>query len=308
MREWYIIDTMVFLALLASFFKSIASIAEKQVLTDEGVEIYSSQLSFVLAFISLPLLFFVKSFDMSNSTLLIIYGTSLCSIVAALTSVWIIKKMEISESAVLFAASPIIIAITAGIFLQERLSPIAIAGILVSCFGIFILEYHNPKSEKHNLAFPVSHAIPGPERKAVLYLILCISLVCFSFGSIADRYVIHNIGIDPILYLIIIQFFILFNFALIDLFLSKRMNRKVINPRLFLRTSFWTNVIFILAHRISHMFALQMMQISILNAIKQSSAVFTTLLGGRIFREKHMIKRAVACLAVVCGVILVIVG
>ncbi len=299
---------MVFLALLASFFKSIANIAEKQVLTDEDVEIYSSQLSFVLAFISLPLLFFVKSFDISTSALLIIFGTSFCSIVAALTSVWIIKKMDLSESAILFAASPIIIAITAGILLQEKLTPMIITGILVSCLGIFILEYHNPKSEKHNLTFPAPHGIPAPEKKMVLYFILLISLICFSLGAIADRFVIYDMGVDPILYLIIIQFFILFNFALIDLFVSKKMKRKVINPKLFLRKSFWTNVIFILAHRVSHMFAVQMMQISILNAIKQSSAVFTTVLGGRIFKEKHMLKRGIACLAVVCGVVLVIVG
>jgi drug/metabolite transporter (DMT)-like permease len=299
---------MVFLALLASFFKSIANIAEKQVLTEEGVEIYSSQLSFVLAFISLPLLFFVKSFDISNSALLVTYGASFCAIVSALTSVWIIKKMDLSESAVLFAASPIIIAIAAGVLLHEKLTPMIITGILVSCLGIFILEYHNPKSEKHNLAFPAPHGIPGPDKKMILYFILFISLICFSLGAIADRFVIYNMGIDPVLYLIVVQFFILFNFALIDLFVSKRLKRKVINPRLFLRKSFWTNVIFILAHRVSHMFAVQMMQISILNAIKQSAAVFTTILGGRIFREKHMLKRSIACLAVVCGVVLVIVG
>ncbi len=299
---------MVFLALLASFFKSIANIAEKQVLTEEGVEIYSSQLSFVLAFISLPLLFFVKSFDISNSALFITYGASFCSIIAALTSVWIIKKMDLSESAVLFAAGPVIIAIAAGVLLHEKITPLAIAGILVSCLGIFILEYHSPKSEKHNLAFPVSDTIPGPEKKAILYSLLFVSLIAFSLGAIADRYVIHNMGIDPILYLIIIQFFILFNFALIDLFLSKKMKRKVIDPKLFLRKSFWANVIFIIGHRVSHIFAVQMMQISILNAIKQSSAVFTTLLGGRIFKEKHMLKRGIACLAVVAGVVLVIVG
>ncbi len=299
---------MVFLALLASFFKSIASIAEKQVLLDEDVEIYSSQLSFVLAFISLPLLFFAKNLDISNAALILTYATSLCSIVAALTSVWIIKKLDLSESAILFAASPIIIAVAAGLLLHERLTPLAIAGIAVSCIGIFILEYHNPKSEKHSLAFPISHKIPGPERKVVLYALLALSLACFSLGAIADRYVIHSLGVDPVLYLIIIQFFILFNFALLDLFLNKKMNRKVINPKLFLRKSFWTNVIFILGHRIAHMFAVQTMQIGTLNAIKQTSTVFTTLLGGRIFKEKHMLRRGVACIAVICGVVLVIIG
>ncbi len=299
---------MTFLAILAAFFKSVANVAEKQVLTKEDVEIYSSQLSFVLAFISLPLLFFVKSFDISNSALLLIYGTSACSIVAALTSVWIIKKMDLSESAVLFAASPILIAIAAGVLLGERLSPIAIAGILISGLGIFILEYHNPKSEKPTIAFHAPDGIPGPEKKGALYAILFISLVCFSLGAVADRYAIHNLGIDPLLYLIVIQFFILFNFALIDLFISKKLKRAVINPKLFLRKSFWANVIFILGHRIAHAFAVRVMQIGTLNAIKQISAVFTTILGGRIFKEQHMMKRTIACMAVVCGVVLVILG
>lgn len=306
--ECGILVHMTFLAILAAFFKSVANVAEKQVLTKEDVEIYSSQLSFVLAFISLPLLFFVKSFDVSNSALLLIYGASACSIIAALTSVWIIKKLDLSESAVLFAASPIIIAVAAGVLLGERLSLVAIAGILVSALGIFILEYHNPKSEKHTIAFHAPHGIPGPEKKTTLYFLLLVSLICFSLGAVADRHAIHNLGIDPILYLIVIQFFILSNFALIDLFISRRMKRAVFNPSMFLRKSFWTNVIFILGHRIAHMFAVQTMQIGLLNAIKQISAVFTTILGGRIFKEEHMLRRTIACMAVVCGVVLVILG
>lgn len=307
---------MPFLAILASLFKAIANIAEKQVLTKEDVEIYSSQLSFVLAFISLPLLFFVKNFDLSSTTLLIIYATSIGSIVAALISVWIIKKLDLSESAVLFAASPIFVAVFAIFFLNETLSNLAIIGIVISCLGIFILEYHSPKKEKHPLGVHgTTSALPelpaelaGPKKKPLLFVLLFVSLICFSASAIADRYVIHSRGMDPLLYLLVIQFCILFNFALIDLFINKKMKRKVINPQLFLRKSFWTNIIFILCHRVAHVFALQFMQISILNAVKQIAAVFTTIFGGSIFKEKHILKRSIACVVVVAGVVLVILG
>ncbi len=307
---------MPFLAILASLFKAIANIAEKQVLTKEDVEIYSSQLSFVLAFISLPLLFFVKSFDLSGAMLLLIYMTSIASIVAALISVWIIKKLDLSESAVLFAASPIFVALFAMFFLRESISDLSMIGIVISCLGIFILEYHNPKSEKHvpgihgtASAMPtLSAELAGPKKKPMLFVLLFVSLVFFSLSSISDRYIIHTRGTDPLLYLLVIQFCILLNYALIDLFISKKMKRKVINPQLFLRKSFWTNIIFILCHRIAHVFALQVMQISILNAIKQIAAVFTTIFGGNIFKEKHILKRTLACMVVVAGVVLVVLG
>jgi drug/metabolite transporter (DMT)-like permease len=259
--------------------------------------VYTSAFSFVIAFVSLPLLFFIDDKSISATNLGIIYISSLISVVASLTAAKCIKQLDISESAPLFALSPLLVTFLSIIFLGESINPLQIIGILISVFGVFVLEYHTHHDE----------LAEEKKNRTGAYIILLISLIFFSFSVVMDRYVIYNRNINPLYALLIIQFFILFNIAVYDALFNKSTNTKLINPKLFLRVSFWTNVVCIIAHRVVHVQAVQLIGASVLNAVKQVSVFFTTIIGGNIFQEKHILQKLVGCACIISGILLVII-
>jgi drug/metabolite transporter (DMT)-like permease len=307
------IMTWLFLALFAALCKSLSVIAEKKVLQTEEAEIYTSQISLWLAIFSLPLLYFVQDFNVSLPILLIIYATSIASLVSALAASHVVQKLDISESSALFALSPIFVSTLAIILLKEILSPFQIIGIVVACIGVVILELHQKTPHTHHpLHFHlpnihISKPVFSMDNKAGLYLLLFICLIFFAFASITDKYLIFHVGVDPILFLLLVQLFILINFLIIDLLFLKRLAKKQFYIHLLKNKSFLVNIVVIIIHRISHTYAVQLIEISILNAVKQVSAVITTIIGGKIFTEKYIIRRAFACVIIVIGIILIII-
>lgn len=200
------------------------------------------------------------------------------------------------------------------IFLNEKLYIIQVIGITLSCVGIFILEghKHSAKQESHLPALTgdishieIRHEVPHTKYK--VYIVLIAALFFFSANAVMDKYVIDTWNIDPILFLVLIQFFILFNFMALDLLTRKVSHDESFDFTLLRRKSFWSHILFVILHRVVHVVAMSVMSISILHTIKQFSAVLTTVLGGKLFTEKHMIRRTLACLSIVVGVVLAIV-
>lgn len=302
----------IFLALSASVLKTFSTLSEKQVLTRAEPGPFTATASFVLAFASLPLLYFVANSNIGSQAL---WMTALCamfSTISGISSAYVLKNLDISESATLFALSPAVITLMSVFFLNEQLATIQFFGIGLSCIGIFILEghRHSAKQDTHLTAHgsnPAHIEIPIKSNKKIfMYIALLLALVCFSSSAVLDRYIVHHLGTDPILFLIIVQFFILLCFLIIDLFISKKGAVDSFDIQVLKRRSFWAHVCFVIAHRVFHMFAVRGMGASLLHAIKQSSVVLTTVLGGKIFTEKHMVRRTIACLCVVFGVLLAI--
>ncbi len=300
--------TWIILALIATLSKAFANLTEKEVLSNEDAEVYVSAFAFMIAFLSLPLLFFVDSTSISSGAWLLIFGASLLSVASALTAAYVIKKLDVSESAGLFALSPLLVSIFAMIFLDESLGLIQIGGISLSIIGVYVLEH----KFSHPLvvgAHEVGAELPAkPKRSPWIYIVLSASLILFSICTVADRYIIHNLDVDPLLFLVVAQFFILFGLFAYDMTVMRRMRRTIIDMKLFARLSFWANIVFIMIHRISHMFAVVLVEISVLNAFKQINAVFTTLLAGKLLSEKHILRRSLGCACIVAGVIAVVAG
>lgn len=320
----------IILALGASLLKTFSTLSEKQVLTKASPAAFTASASFIIAFISLPLLYFVKNSEISNYALFITALCALFSTVSAFTSAYVLKNLDISESATLFALSPIVITFLATIFLHEELAIIQYVGIGISCIGIFILEGHRHSAKQDAHITPLGSnpehitlttqnerygkAIEKMGKKSLLYIALLLALVFFSTTAILDRYVVYHLGVDPLLFLVIVQFFILLYFLIVDVFTRQyRPHNKTTNStvdsfdiEILKRKSFWAHIIFVVIHRVFHMFAVQGMGASLLHAIKQSSVVLTTVLGGKLFTEKHMLRRTIACICVVAGVVLAI--
>ncbi|MCF7865723.1 MAG: DMT family transporter [Candidatus Pacebacteria bacterium] len=235
--------TWITLACIAALFKSLATISEKELLVKENASDYISGISFIIAICSIPLLYFVKDFNITGETFWIVYGLSLISVVDALAIAYVVQKIDISESSTLFATTPIIVALFGSIFIGEFFTQSQIFGIVLSSFGLFILEY--------------KHKVVQSDGKSHLYLILIIGLVFFGLSAVGDRYVIHHRGVDPLLFLLMIQVGICINMFAFDIIKNAFRKptvakKKLIDGALLTQKSFWANVVFIISHRVTH--------------------------------------------------------
>mgnify|MGYP000659136237 CR=1 FL=1 len=269
--------------------------------------------SSLIAFTSLPLLYVVDITSISSIALFLIFISSICSTASAITSAYVLKHLDVSESASLFALSPILITILSIVFLGENLSIIQLIGIGISCIGIFILEGHRhyTKQTSHDsaLAGTLSHIdIPEETRasKTKIYSVLISALIFFSSNAVLDKYIIDEHAVNPIYLLVLIQLCILLNFIILHVYTRKEKTKSSFDLSLVYQKSFWVHIFFVITHRVTHVLALREIGVALLHTIKQFSAVLTTILGGKLFTEKHMIRRTTACLCIVTGVILAI--
>ncbi len=282
----------VFIAILAAGFKSLATITEKKLLGTESMSEYLSGISIFISILSLPLLLLVKNFSFTGIDLLITLGISMISVMSAASITYVIKKVDISESSALLAMTPIFVTVCGFIFLGERVTAMQLGGIALSSLGLFILEKKRAQKQ------PV-------DRK--LYIVLVLSLIFFAISTIGDRYMVHYRNIDPILFLIIVQICISINFVIYDIQHARKNKSKssFIDHKLFREKYFWLNSILIIGHRITHMFGVNLIEAGIFNAAKQINAIFTTVIGGTLFKEKELMRKTFACIIIVTGVLLV---
>lgn len=307
--------TWITLACIAAFFKAMGTITEKEVLFNKSVHDYISGGSLLVAVFSLPLLYFVKDMSLESDSIVLIFLLSLLSVVSAISLGYVVKKIDISESSSLMSVTPIIVALFGAVFIGELLSTMQVIGILISSIGLFVLEINFKKGKNNRIELNENadiEKIKNNKDRLKMYFILLIGLVGFGFSAIGDRYAIHYVGIDPLLFLVIVQLFIVLNMFVFDiirdvLFGKTNARNKLLDADLFSKKAFWANIVFIMAHRITHMFAINLVAAGLLNAVKQINVVFVTVLGGKLFKEDHLWKKTIACLIIVGGVLMVIV-
>jgi len=230
----------------------------------------------------------------------------LLSILAAANGLMIshiIQKLDVSESGVLLATTPIVVSLIGAVFLGELLTPMQFFGIFVSAIGVYILEFKKKEITPHTNTVSI--------HKRKLYAVLVVSLICFGVTTVGDRYVIYYLKVDPLLYIVLIQLGISLSMCIYEIAKNglkiKSTQNRFLDPKLLSQKLFWTNVIFIIAHRITHGFAVGLIAAGLLNAVKQINAVITTILGGFLFKEKGLIRRTIACVVIVVGVVLVVI-
>jgi uncharacterized membrane protein len=60
------------------------------------------------------------------------------------------------------------------------------------------------------------------------------------------------------------------------------------------------------ASRYAYIGAVAIVAVGLVSAIKRTSALFSTVIGGEIFHDTQLIKRSVACIIMVLGAVLIV--
>jgi drug/metabolite transporter (DMT)-like permease len=206
-----------------------------------------------------------------------------------------LRHLDISTSSSLFLLGPFITAMLAFILLGETLSVLQISGILVLALGIYTLE------TRHFFRFGEFWKNMTGDRYTHYILF---GLLLYGFCAVGDRIVLGHLGVGAKFYTALVQLFLAAQFTLIALYYRGGLREPLRNVR-----SEWKMLLLVAIlttlYRYMQAEATALAAIGLVIAVKRSSALFTTVIGGELFKEKALLRKSVACLIMILGVYLI---
>ncbi|HYD91308.1 MAG TPA: hypothetical protein VEA37_07455, partial [Flavobacterium sp.] len=163
-------------------------------------------------------------------------------------------------------------------------------------FGSYILELE----PDHDFFQPFRTFV-----KSKYIHLLFLGMLIYGFASLLDRVVLFRYGVRPLTY---VAFFHIFSaiifFTLISIFYDgfKGIKRGMAQSgRYFLVIALLT-----IAYRLTQSAAIKIAYVGLVAAIKRTSTLFSTIIGGTIFHEQNLLRKSIACIIMLGGAILLI--
>jgi len=279
-------------AVLSAFLASLASILEKKTLERVHSIDFSTALAFTAALISFPALF---TASWENITLPVVGAIFLVSLLAAMAFIEVtrgVRHLEISASSPLFLLSPMLTALLAFVVLGEKLSPTQIGGMALLLLGTYILEtkhFFKAKEFFQNLW--------GDKYSRVILF----GLFIYALTSLGDRIILAYWGVSPVTFTALMQLCI----ALIFLVLTLLQHHSAM-PVLNIIKVNWRGIFLVAllttGYRLMQAEAIALAAVGLVVAIKRSSTLFTTIIGGELFHDHDILRKTIACLIMIIGV------
>ena len=213
-----------------------------------------------------------------------------------------LQKYEISVVSPLINLSPLFLLVLSYIFLNELITLVQCLGILILIIATYFLEI---TMRHHNVKDPAKHYFSLINKKRVQFFGLVIVLLCFmSFGAIADKLILGKVNVYTNL------FFTAF-FIFIGLFAYYVREKKLLRSFKIFKSGFkvyWISI-FTLVSNILILFAIAIpgALVSLIIPLRRTSTLFSSIMGGLLFHEKHLGKKLFAILLMLCGVILIVI-
>ncbi len=285
------------IALLSAFLSAFAAITQKKVLFNIGALEFSFLLSLVNLIFSIPFFFFIDYGTINSYNLSILFIKSVIGVGAFFCVMLSLKNLEISNALPLLALTPGFIAVFAFIFLGESLKLQEVIGLAVLIVGTYLLESQKVKE----IFYPFSVFIKSKYHRFVI-----LALLLFTASSILDKLLLVKLKLSPVSLTAFqhIYFAILFS---IIYFIFKKKNEPVTNH--ISKANFgWIALISILTigYRFTQVAAIGMASVALVLAVKRTSVFWATIVGGKIFSDKDLLKRSIAAILILAGAILIL--
>lgn len=285
------------IALLSAFLSAFAAITQKKVLFNLGALEFSFLLSLVNLLFSIPFFFFIDYGTINSSNLTILFIKSVIGVGAFFCVMVSLKNLEISNALPLLALTPGFIAVFAFFLLGESLKSTEVIGLLLLIIGTFILE----KKNTSNFILPFSVFI-----KSKYHRIIILALLLFTASSILDKFLLVKMNLSPISLTAFQHIYFAFLFSTVFFLFRKKVKpiKSVLNKNILLLIVLIS--ILTIAYRFTQILAVGMASVALVLAIKRTSVFWATVIGGKIFSDKDLLKRSLAAILIVAGAILIL--
>lgn len=290
--------TWFYLALISAVFSALAAISEKKALFKLDALDFSFFVSIVTLIFSIPF-FFNAPLDMSLSTpLIILFAKAILSALAFLCVMLAIKNLEISEALPLLALSPGLVAILGVLLIQDTLVLNEWIGLFLMLVGTYILEL---RKDDQSIFDPFKSLMRFNKYKYVFF-----ALILFSITSLIDRVLLKDFKLPPFTFMAYQQLFFALIFTTFILFRNKKitavfktLNRNIIYLIIIIS-------VFTVIYRYTQIEATKIAAVALVLSVKRLSVLMAILIGGKLFKESNVLKRAIAAVIILTGLIILV--
>lgn len=286
-----------FIALLSSFLSAFAAITQKKVLFNRGPLEFSFLLSIVNLLFSIPFFFFIDYGTIHSYNLFILFIKSVIGVSAFLCVMTALKNLQISNALPLLALTPGFVAVFAFIFLGESLKTPEVIGLISLIAGTYILESKNLKE----ILSPLNVFLKS---KYHHYVIL--ALLLFTASSIMDKLLLIKLNLTPISLTAFQHLFFALLFLMIYFLYGGVKKFELIN---FNKKDLWWIVlisILTIGYRYTQIVSISLASVALTLAVKRTSVLWATIIGGKIFKDSNLLKKTIAVLFILLGAVLIL--
>lgn len=289
--------TWFFVALLSSFLSAFAAISQKKVLFKLNPVEFSFHLSVVNLVFAVPFFFFVNYETINSYNLFILFIKSVLGVLAFLCVMTALKNLQISNALPLLALTPGLVAIFAYLFLGESLKTFEVIGLISLIVGTYILESKSLKE----IFFPLNVFLKSKYHHYILA-----ALLLFTASSVMDKFLLVKLNFTPISLTAFQHLYFAFLFLIIFLISEKKFDKSKIfaNKKDYL----WIALISVLTlgYRFTQVVSISMSSVALTLAVKRTSVLWSTIIGGKIFKDSNLLKKIIAVLFILLGAILIL--
>ncbi len=286
----------VVFAIASAVTTSLNSILEKRALRQVTSMELTAGVAWLSLLLTLPLLFFVPFDNVTVGSLVIIFFGTLLGATSFLFAAKGLRHLDISLFDPLLNLGPAVTAVIALAVLGESLTGFEILGLGLTVAGTYILESH-----RHQRILDPVRRLLASKYSHFVFLVLIIH----SLTSLVDRASLSNFGYPPLTYIFFIHLFFSFHVLIFSLIFGRGINEC----RRFVRHAGWLAlpiVLLTVLTRTFYAYAASSAAIGIVSALKRTASLFSTLIGGELFHEKHLLRKTIACAVTVGGALLII--
>ncbi|MGM5484614.1 MAG: EamA family transporter [Nanobdellota archaeon] len=287
--EWFIF------AILSAVFLSAYNIIRKKALRKEHSTELLASIFVTIAVIQLVYLPFLD-WHLSLRIFGMIIIRSVLASLAWLLLTKAIHHMELSSVAPMTNLSPLFLLFLSYIFLGERVNLVQIIGIFLVMAGGYFIQIHD-----HYLDF--FRHIKEFRNKYFIFTIAAVFLLALS--AVFSKKIVDSIPVTDYLfftYLFSALFFLGILLFKYDGF--KDLSKGLRDSPVFVPAA---AVALILADYL-HFSALSLGMVTLVVPIRRLSTLFTTIIGGRMFHENHLVHKIISTVILVTGAALIIMG
>ena len=285
-----------FFAFSSAMLSAAAAVTQKKILFRLGALEFSAQLAQLTLLLTLPLFFFLDYSAISSAALLILFFKTILGAVAFLCVMQAIKTHELSGALPLMVLTPGLVAIAAFAALGEALSGIELWGMLLLLAGTYLLELKPGVS----LLYPIT--VFATSRK---HYPIVAALLLFTVTAVLDRYLLTDLQLRPLPMLAFQNLFLAFHLTIIAMIAGKTMFPLLRSDA----GSVWKLVLLValctLGYRFAQIEAVSMAPVALVLSVKRLSVFMAAMLGGKLFRESRLPRKAMAILLLLAGALLV---
>lgn len=288
---WFLI------ALSSAFLSAFAAILQKKVLFNLGALEFSFILSIANLLFSIPFFFFIDYQSVNTLNISVLFIKSIIGVGAFFCVMLSLKNLDISNALPLLALTPGFVAVFAFLLLGESLKLIEVIGLIFLISGTFILESKNFK----NLFLPFSVFLKSKYHRVIL-----LALLLFTVSSIMDKFLLIRLNLSPISITAFQHlFFAILFYATYVLFGNKEVNASSLVKKQNLG---WIALISIITigYRFTQIVAVSLASVALVLAVKRTSVFWATIIGGKIFKDKDLLKRSIAAILILIGAIMIL--